>query len=563
MLPGTRSKNKNLNVTLTHTCIILQILLNYVKSMNESDTFNNINSKYRCWTCLGTDDMIQSASIEETIWYQNNVKILQSNDQLYLCKYCKWKIDKLLRFIRQCHLASEMVWRDLKKERINFPYLATKPIEHHDLGSDDIEDDNYDIFRDEDDLPLLMMKSDEPEIELEPHGIKVEIKNEIEVNSDKVRKNDKEKRFSSRMVKETSEYVVIKLTKDEVLAELKAKSECEEYLRAPYKCVKCVKWFNFEDVLNGHIERHTPEYGAFQCDMCQQYCPSAVSLRGHIKSHTTRYKCKVCGYVRSSRQHLLEHHSTAHTDAAPGYTCHTCRYTTNKRTVMQRHVKTHLPSERHACHQCGKLFKTIDSLRVHAVRHDKSRRYQCSECEKAFIYPSLLHKHVQAVHERDDYYCVECDVKFKSPETLRLHFKKAKKHRDFSSYRYQCPNCDARFVSPSALAVHLSAQHGAAKLHACDLCHRRYSSREALRAHVWRTHTQREKSVTCDICEKSFSRKSVLKLHLRTHTGARPHACECGAAFAQKATLKAHAAAKHKKKDIPNEHDPQMVQTEQ
>lgn len=75
MLPGTRSKNKNLNVTITHTCIILQILLNYVKSMNESDTFNNINSKYRCWTCLGTDDMIQSASIEETIWYQNNVKV--------------------------------------------------------------------------------------------------------------------------------------------------------------------------------------------------------------------------------------------------------------------------------------------------------------------------------------------------------------------------------------------------------------------------------------------------------------------------------------------------------
>ncbi|XP_063835943.1 zinc finger protein 57-like [Ostrinia nubilalis] len=293
------------------------------------------------------------------------------------------------------------------------------------------------------------------------------------------------------------------------------RSQSEGYKRTLFKCEKCVKGFNFEDVLQTHMEKHSMENGSLQCDICTQYCPSVVSLRGHMKSHTTRYKCKLCGCVRQSRQHLLEHHNTTHTRGAPDYTCRHCGFTTAKRTSMQRHVKSHRAGERHACHQCGKLFKSLETLRVHTMRHDKSKRLQCEECGRVFIYPSLLHRHVQAVHVRKDYYCVECDVEFKSRENLRLHFKKAKRHRDASSYQYECGQCPERFVSPSTLSTHVTMAHGQLKQHSCPVCRRLYSSRDALRAHTRDKHSI--DNIHCGICDKSFSRKTILAAHMRTH----------------------------------------------
>ncbi|KAH9627734.1 hypothetical protein HF086_017277 [Spodoptera exigua] len=122
-------------------------------------------------------------------------------------------------------------------------------------NNDDIGDDD-----DDDEIPLVMLQDDvkskrrssyepspqEIEIKLEPI-LKEEFEEEIPIKERSKRKRKKEMRegFSSRMVQETDEYVVIKLSKEE-------------------------------------------EHGDYKCDICSQYCHSLVSLRGHIKSHTTR-----------------------------------------------------------------------------------------------------------------------------------------------------------------------------------------------------------------------------------------------------------------------------------
>ncbi|KPJ19537.1 Zinc finger protein 57 [Papilio machaon] len=287
------------------------------------------------------------------------------------------------------------------------------------------------ITEDEDDVPLVLFcesSMDAAEFENgtvsdndtnmleEKSNTELNLKNDPAKNGIKVKKQKKvlKEGFSSRMVQETSEYTVIKLTKEQVLEEMKERAKSEKYLRAPYKCESCVKGFNFEDVLQSHMEKHLQKQGQYRCELCSQYCPSSVSLRGHMKSHTTRYRCKICGYIRLSRQHVLEHHTIVHTHAAAAYSCGRCVFTTNKRTVMQRHVRVHNSTAAHECHKCGKMYKSLESLRVHTMRHDNKKKFQCDQCNLSFVYPTQLHKHVQSVHIRRDYYCVECDIKFKS-----------------------------------------------------------------------------------------------------------------------------------------------------
>ncbi|KAL0808799.1 hypothetical protein ABMA28_012477 [Loxostege sticticalis] len=486
--------------------------------------------EYTCHGCLKIGNDVRMMSPDEQNLYFKFVQASNEDVRMFVCLLCAHLLKKLGKFLFQCQEAYNILSHSLLEE--TKPEIFSKITLHRLITTEphvtEFYDNPYnfepelvsfdDAFDDEDVPLVLLKKEDGLETEdrvkkkkklkkkhVDENGSFIKIEDLQSESLDKKeykkikckRKPKKElpEGFSSRMVQETEEYVVIKLTKEQVLEEMQERSKREEYQRTLFKCEKCVKGFNFEDVLRTHMEKHSMENGSLQCEICTQYCPSVVSLRGHMKSHTTRYKCKVCGCVRQSRQHLLEHHSTSHTAGALTYTCHHCDFSTTKRTSMQRHVKSHRQGEKHACHQCGKLFKSEETLRVHTMRHDKSKRLQCEECNRMFIYPSLLHRHVQAVHVRKDYYCVECDVEFKSRENLRLHFKKAKRHRDASSYQYECSQCAERFVSPSTLSTHVTSAHGSQKQHECGACARAYSSRDALRAHARAKHCRRADKV--------------------------------------------------------------------
>ncbi|XP_023947425.1 zinc finger protein 260 [Bicyclus anynana] len=523
-----------------------------------------------CQTCLAVGVNINPMSFEDIECYRLFItKIEDPLDVIYICFHCKAVIRKLRRFIRQSRLAYEILKSSVRNselhQKVIMGQLSTSDTICHYIGPEsDMEADVTNCADDnEDDIPLVMLSQQncddmefDNDAESDNVGIRIEnIKQEETTpaerrrNQKRVRKKKKEVRegFSSRMVTETDEYKVIKLTKEQILEEMRLHSQSDKYKVLPYKCETCVRGFNFEDVLQTHMEKHSPKNGDFQCDICTQYCPSRVSLRGHMKSHSTRYKCKLCGLVRLSRQHILEHHSLQHTGSPALYTCPKCDHTTNKRTAMQRHVRLHAAGEPLRCHCCGKLYKSKESLRIHVMRHDDRKLHQCQVCSSTFIYAAQLSTHMRAVHELRDYYCVECDIMFKSMNNLKQHLQRAKRHRDDSSYKFQCQQCEQKFISASTLATHNTNAHGAARSEACDACPRAYSSAEALRWHTRRAHGAAVRTtIPCPLCDRQFSRKYVLRVHMRSHTGERPHACGCGAAFAQPAALRAHTAQHHK-----------------
>ncbi|XP_046976018.1 zinc finger and BTB domain-containing protein 11-like [Vanessa cardui] len=529
-------------------------------------TYNNMEI---CQACLRTGDYVQPMSVEDLKRYR--LFITKVEDPLiimYICIYCKSILRRIVKFIEQCRLSDVFIKEAFSKDpevlsKVRVDHLGTSKTTYNYVGPNNDEDEiplvllNHSNHA-EDDIPLVLLNQSNDEDcndYQEPLDNKIEVKKEDFDDLDdvipnggtkKTKKKQVKEGFTSRMVTETNEYVVIKLTKEQILEEMKEHSNSEKYKILPYKCEKCVRGFNFEDVLQSHMEKHSPSNGPFQCEICEQFCPSKVSLRGHMKSHSTRYKCKLCDLIRLSRQHILEHYSLEHTDSAALYRCPKCPHTTNKRTVMQRHVRLHSTSEPLKCKLCGKFYKSKESLRVHTMRHDGKKLHQCDICTSSFVYATQLTKHMQSVHERKDYYCVECDIMFKSMDNLKQHLKRAKRHRDASSYKHACPQCEQRFASAATLATHGAAAHGADKPARCGECARRYSSADALRGHTRRAHAPPPRALPCPLCARVFSRKYVLRVHMRTHTGERPHTCPCGAAFAQASALRAHCAAKHK-----------------
>ncbi|XP_041983994.1 zinc finger protein 37-like [Aricia agestis] len=495
-----------------------------------------------CEICFLTDVNLYDLSTTD-LYYFEKIVIKKENDVNIhtVCVYCKVMFHKIHQFAEKCRHSQDILNSQLVQATNIFqtrssPNLSISNTRYYYMGPDD-ESDRQDYV--EDDVPLAFLSSsnvsvgaDESDSRYDDEITNSRTKHKKKSKRDKINKNKKKtstttkEGFSSRMVQETAEYTVIKLTKEQVLAEMKENETSEKYKLAPYKCERCVKGFNFEDVLQTHMEKHSMKNGPFLCELCSQYCPSAVSLRGHMKSHTTRYKCKVCHIVRLSRQHVLEHFSLDHTDSAVSYKCTQCPYTSKKRTVMQRHVRLHSSGEPHACHHCGKLYKSRESLRVHIMRHDNSGTHACGACSLRFVYAAQLLRHTRAVHERRDYYCVECDLTFKSTYTLKQHFQRAKRHRDSSSYKFECSTCGLRFVSAATLGTHARAAHGAAAAVRCGRCARAYTSAEALRLHNARAHRDTPpQRAECGLCGRTFSRASVLRVHtMRVHAG------ECGGA---------------------------------
>ncbi|CAH0731159.1 unnamed protein product, partial [Brenthis ino] len=524
-----------------------------------------------CQACLRTGEYVNPMTAQDLKYYRLFItKVEDPLNIIYICIYCRSLLRKIVKFIEQCQTAdlwfqdainkvneTPITLNNLSKSSITYNYLG--PQMQIDVKLEDVKSD----VLDEDDIPLVLLNENhdydnssyfECEDRLESPSSKESIVKDESLQIAQIKKSVRKKTkkkvvkegFSSRMVTETNEYTVIKLKKEQILEEMQQYANSERYKMLPYKCEKCVKGFNFEDVLQSHMEKHSVKNGPFQCELCEQYCPSKVSLRGHMKSHSSRYKCKLCNIIRLSRQHILEHYSLEHAAAPAVYSCPTCEYTTNKRTAMQRHVRVHSSNEPLKCHICGKYYKSKDSLRIHIMRHDDKKLHQCSACSSSFVYAAQLRRHALAVHVRADFYCVECDVVFKSRDNLKRHLQRAKKHRDSSAYKHQCTQCEQRFVSSSSLASHGARAHGGARPEACAHCGRRYCSRDALRWHARSAHAPRAPRVPCALCGRTFSRKYVLRVHMRTHTGERPHACHCGAAFTQASALRAHVAAKHK-----------------
>lgn len=102
--------------------------------------------------------------------------------------------------------------------------------------------------------------------------------------------------------------------------------------------------------------------------------------------------------------------------------------------------------------------------------------------------------------------------------------------------------CTKVFKTQVALKSHLDI-HAGVKNYVCSECGFAFRSKQELKGHILRKHSNVKKSIPCELCGKLFRHMSNLKSHFNIHKqqNERQHRCsECNVTFKSEITLQNH-----------------------
>ncbi len=136
------------------------------------------------------------------------------------------------------------------------------------------------------------------------------------------------------------------------------------------------------------------------------------------------------------------------------HTCHLCKKTFDRESLLVRHIRTHTGERPYKCHHCEKAFSTNGIRDVHERTHTGEKPYQCGFCAKFFRDSSNLADHQRIHSEERAFQCALCDKSFKQRSNLRNHQSVHMKKKPF-----QCPGCNKSYTRRHNLKRHIKSQH--------------------------------------------------------------------------------------------------------
>lgn len=102
--------------------------------------------------------------------------------------------------------------------------------------------------------------------------------------------------------------------------------------------------------------------------------------------------------------------------------CPQCRYITDRKNNLKRHIATMHQECDKALECCGVVFKNKASLRDHVLIFH-SNGYMCRFCGRNFCRKALLKRHLTVHSGQKDYMCSQCDYATSHKSNLERHKK--------------------------------------------------------------------------------------------------------------------------------------------
>jgi len=261
---------------------------------------------------------------------------------------------------------------------------------------------------------------------------------------------------------------------------------------------------------------------------------TANSTGQSTNATNSQYMCNYCNYT-SNKRYLLSRHMKSHSEERP-HKCGICERGFKTMASLNNHVNTHTGVKPHACKYCDSAFTTSGELVRHVrYRHTHEKPHRCTECDYASVELSKLKRHMRCHTGERPYQCQHCT--YASPDTYKL-----KRHLRIHTGEkpYQCEICHARFTQSNSLKAHRLIHSGNKPVFKCSLCPTTCGRKTDLRIHVQKLHTS-EKPLICKRCDQTFPDRYSFKQHLKTHEGEKCFKCDlCNYASVSARHLESH-----------------------
>ncbi|XP_064121666.1 zinc finger protein 513-like [Macrobrachium nipponense] len=314
--------------------------------------------------------------------------------------------------------------------------------------------------------------------------------------------------------------------------------------------------------------------------------------------------CPSSGFPSATE--LSRHAATAH-QLDKLYWCYQCKYRSDSKSNLLRHLRTHTGEKRHACPVCpyraGQRSDLRRHLRVHALRLAHNT-LQCCLCDYTTPTPvafslHMLEKHSSEGQEEsqeeynggpveeprrdkdleDEVEEVEVE-EVEEEEEEEVEEEEVQEVEDLPYYSSSSSGAGGGAALPTSsstststsvryssaffgIGVPLDAEDPDTHPHAhhhlhhhhppdallpqallCPQCGRSYTHMSALRRHL-RAHSA-DKPYGCDFCGYRAIQRSDVTRHMRTHTGERPYQCpHCPHKASQSGDLDRHIVSVH------------------
>ena len=165
---------------------------------------------------------------------------------------------------------------------------------------------------------------------------------------------------------------------------------------------------NFEDAIyiSGNVENYSfeqenklgkmmsdhPELRQTSIEQCDwPKCAFSSNHRGRMATHTKSHQILTCGQ---------------------------CIFTTNKSSILYKHMNQQHRKYSYICDTCGKYSSSPDNLKKHKDRIHKKIKFQCKICPRKTY---RLKTHYDRTHGQKMLFCKSCEFKTSRPDSLKRH----------------------------------------------------------------------------------------------------------------------------------------------
>jgi hypothetical protein len=320
-----------------------------------------------------------------------------------------------------------------------------------------------------------------------------------------------------------------------------------------YKCHFCTESFKSQMlswVHAKHKHRDAIRQNWHQCPKCKKHFATKTSVLIHKKMACS--VCEHCNKVLKNRIHFGNHMEENHPkEMSKSWTkCSACDKIFRAGRSFSKHWFICRPNDQagpdfekaYKCQFCTESFKSQRSRCLHALHKHRDaipqNWLQCPKCKKYFATKTsvLIHKKMSCS------VCEHCNKVLKNRIDLGNHMEENHPEEMFKSWT-KCSACDENFRAGRSFNIHLSKCQPNEV--GCQVCHKMFSTKEVMLAHVSAAHPSNEKAYKCQFCTESFKSPvaSLVHARLRHNDAVRQNWLQCPKCkkyFATKTAIHSH-----------------------